>query len=167
MPQRLSRRFAVADDPSVGRFLVRDCDSVINAREARAVDEWIASGKPFHIMRDWWTHTDPVLAGMWGGMAGVLPSMRSLLGAYRSKHLETPNWDQWFLRDSVWPLIRDHALIHDRYFASRQAVPFPGDIPAGNLHVGQDEFAVRRVQQKELLARWIDKLPVLRMADDS
>ena len=167
MPQRLSRRFAVADDPSVGRFLVRDCDSVVNAREARAVDEWIASGKPFHIMRDWWTHTDPVLAGMWGGMAGVLPSMRSLLGAYRSKHLETPNWDQWFLRDSVWPLIRDHALIHDRYFASRQAVPFPGDIPAGNLHVGQDEFAVRRVQQKELLARWIDKLPVLRMADDS
>jgi hypothetical protein len=146
---------------------VRDCDSVVNAREAKAVDDWIASGKSFHIMRDWWTHTDPVLAGMWGGIAGVLPSMRLLLGTYKSKHLETPNWDQWFLRDRVWPLIRDHALIHDRYFASRNAMPFPGEMPAGNLHVGQDEFAVRRAIQKTILAEWIEKLPVLRMPDDS
>ena len=167
MPQRLSRRFAVADDAQVGRFLVRDCDSVVNDREARAVADWIDSGKPFHIMRDWWTHTDPVLAGMWGGIGGVLPSMRMLLGVYKPKHLETPNWDQWFLRDSVWPLIRDDALIHDRCFASRNAVPFPGGVPAGNIHVGQDEFAVRRNVQKKILGTWLDKLPVLRMPDDS
>ncbi|HET7708161.1 MAG TPA: tetratricopeptide repeat protein [Sphingomicrobium sp.] len=167
MPQRLSRRFAVADDPVVGRFLVRDCDSVVNAREAQAVGEWIDSGKPFHIMRDWWTHTDPILAGMWGGIAGVLPSMGSLLGRYKTRQLETPNWDQWFLRDCVWPLIRDEALIHDRYFASRNATPFPGDIPAGNLHVGQDEFAVRRGIQKKILQGWLDRLPVLRMPEES
>ena len=167
MPQRLSRRFAVADDETVGRFLVRDCDSVVNQREARAVEAWIAGGKPFHIMRDWWTHTDPILAGMWGGIAGVLPSMRMLLGAYKSKHLETPNWDQWFLRDSVWALVRDSATIHDRYFASRNAEPFPGDMPAGNLHVGQDEFAVRRNVQKAILGEWLEKLPILKMPDDS
>jgi hypothetical protein len=167
MQQRLSRRFAVANDPAVGRFLVRDCDSVVNAREAKAVDDWIASGKSFHIMRDWWTHTDPVLAGMWGGIAGVLPSVGNLLASYKSKHLETPNWDQWFLRDCVWPLIRDHALIHDRYFASRNAVPFPGDMPPGNTHVGQDEFAARRGLQKTFLGTWIEKLPVLRMPDGS
>jgi hypothetical protein len=167
MPQRLSRRFAVADDPAIGRFLVRDCDSVVNQREARAVEEWIAGGKPFHIMRDWWTHTDPILAGMWGGIAGVLPSMRTLLGAYKPKHLETPNWDQWFLRDSVWALVRDSATIHDRFFASRNAEPFPGDIPDGNLHVGQDEFAVRRKVQKAILGDWLEKLPILKMPDDS
>jgi hypothetical protein len=167
MPQRLSRRFAVADDPNVGRFMVRDCDSVVNAREAVAVSEWIASGKPFHVMRDWWTHTDPMLAGMWGGIAGVLPSMRSLLGAYKPKHIETPNWDQWFLRDSVWALVRDHALIHDRYFASRNAVPFPGQAPRGNYHVGQDEFVVRRAEQRAVLTDWIEKLPILKLPDDS
>jgi hypothetical protein len=167
MPQRLSRRFAAADDPAVGRFLVRDCDSVVNQRERAAVEAWIASGKPFHIMRDWWTHTDPMLAGMWGGIAGVLPSMRSLLGAYRPRHIETPNWDQWFLRDSVWPLVRDHALIHDRCFASRNAVPFPGETPSGNTHVGQDEFAVRRAEQRAFLAEWIDKLPILKLPDGS
>lgn len=167
MPQRLSRRFAVADDPAVGRFLVRDCDSVVNEREARAVEAWIASGKPFHVMRDWWTHTDPILAGMWGGIAGVLPPIHMLLSQYRPKHLETPNWDQWFLRDSVWPLIRDHACIHDRCFASRNATPFPGGIPSGNLHVGQDEFAVRRAIQKRILGDWIEKLPILKMPDES
>jgi len=167
MAQRLSRRFAVADDPDVGRFMVRDCDSVVNEREAVAVQDWIASGKPFHIMRDWWTHTDPMLAGMWGGTAGVLPAMRGLLGAYTPKHIETPNWDQWFLRDSVWALVRDHALIHDRYFASRNAIPFPGERPVGNYHVGQDEFAVRRAEQRAFLADWIEKLPILKMPDDS
>lgn len=165
--RKLTRRFLAADDPAVAVYLVRDCDSLINAREAVAVGEWLDSGKAIHAMRDWWTHTDPVLAGMWGGIAGVLPSMRTLLGGYRSKHLETPNWDQWFLRDCVWPLIRDDALIQDRYFASRNAVPFPGDMPSGNIHVGQDEFAARRSAQKELLAEWIEKLPVLRMPDDS
>jgi hypothetical protein len=167
MPQRLSRRFAVADDPNVGRFMVRDCDSVVNPREAIAVEGWIASGKPFHVMRDWWTHTDPMLAGMWGGIAGVLPSMDGLLGAYKPKHIETPNWDQWFLRDCVWPLVRDHALIQDRLFASRNAIPFPGDLPPGNYHVGQDEFAVRRAEQRRFLTDWIGKLPILKMPDDS
>lgn len=167
MPQRLSRRFLVADDPGVGRFMVRDCDSVVNQREALAVEEWIASGKPFHIMRDWWTHTDPMLAGMWGGIGGVLPSMQILLSAYKPKHLETPNWDQWFLRDRVWALVRDQALVHDRYFASRNAVPFPGEAPPGNVHVGQDEFAVRRNVQRAILGDWLQKLPILKMPDDS
>ena len=49
-------------------------------------------------MRDWWTHTDLVLAGMWGGVAGVLPDLRTMFNKYRSRHAETPHWDQWFLR---------------------------------------------------------------------
>jgi hypothetical protein len=128
---------------------------------------WKADKRGNAIMRDWWTHTDPMLAGMWGGIAGVLPSMRGLLGAYKPKHVETRNWDQWFLRDSVWALLRDHALIHDRYFASRNAVAFPGGIPQGNYHIGQDEFAVRRAEQRAFLGDWIAKLPILKMPDDS
>ena len=62
--ERLGWRFKVADDQDVGRFLVRDVDSVINARESRAVAQWVESDKWFHVMRDWWTHTDLILAGM-------------------------------------------------------------------------------------------------------
>ena len=54
-------------DPTVKRFIVRDSDARLLPRERAAVDEWIASEKPFHAMRDYPAHTDPIMAGCWGG----------------------------------------------------------------------------------------------------
>ncbi|AUH53147.1 hypothetical protein CXB49_21310 [Chromobacterium sp. ATCC 53434] len=159
--QRLTWRFQAANDPRVGRFLVRDADSVIGPREKLAVDEWLASGRWFHVMRDWWTHTDLILAGMWGGVAGALPPLDTLLAGYRSAHMETPNVDQWFLRDKVWSHVRLSCMVHDRCFASHAARPWPGPQPEGNGHVGQDAFASQRVRQEKRLAAWISKLPSL------
>ncbi len=158
---RLTRRFLVADDPDVALYLVRDCDSLINAREAAAVSVWLAGKKAFHVMRDWWTHTDPILAGMWGGRGGVLPPMAPLIQSYRSKAVETPNWDQWFLRDRIWPGIRKQSLVHDRLFVTEGSSPFPGQMPAGNLHVGQNEYAVRKKEQAAELAHFKDRVPSL------
>ena len=114
--QKLTWRFKVADDPTVGRFLVRDVDSVLSVRERLAVDEWVTSDCWFHIMRDWYTHTDLILAGMWGGIAVALPSIEKLFSSYKSPAMETPNIDQWFLRDKVWAFIQHSCLIHDRFF---------------------------------------------------
>ena len=158
---RLTRRFLVADDPMIARYLVRDCDSLVNAREAAAVSVWLESDKPFHVMRDWWTHTDPILAGMWGGLGGVLPPLGPLIDRYRSRSIETPNWDQWFLRDRVWPSIRAATLVHDRIFKTEGSIPFPGIEPQGNLHVGQNEYAVRKAQQAQELARFKTRVPSL------
>ncbi|MDR2212790.1 MAG: tetratricopeptide repeat protein, partial [Pseudomonadales bacterium] len=57
-------RFLVADDPNVARFAVRDADALIGAREAAAVRAWLESGRWFHVMRDWHTHGELMLAGM-------------------------------------------------------------------------------------------------------
>lgn len=160
---RLTRRFLAADDPGVRRYLVRDCDSLVNAREAAAVAAWIDSGKPFHAMRDWWTHTDPLLAGLWGGAGGVLPPLAPLLAAYHPRTVETANWDQWFLRDTVWPSIRGETLVHDRCFRSAGSRPFPAPDPPGNLHVGQNEYAVRQAEQAAELARFANTVPSLRL----
>jgi len=160
---RLTRRFLAADDPQVAVYLVRDCDSLINAREAGAVREWLDSDKSFHAMRDWWTHTDPILAGMWGGLGGVLPPLAPLIANYQSKLMETPNIDQWFLRDRIWPSIRCDTLVHDRFFATENRHPFPGPEPTGNYHVGQDEFAVRREQQAAQLAKFKASVPSLQL----
>ena len=159
--RRLTRRFLVADDPNVAIYLVRDADSLVNAREAAAVREWLDSGKPIHAMRDWWTHTDPILAGMWGGLGGVLPPLEPLIETYKSGVLETPNWDQWFLRDRVWPSVHEHALVHDRLFGTQGSRLFPGPEPLGNLHVGQNEAAVRPEQQALELAPFKTKVPSL------
>lgn len=46
--------------------IVRDSDSRLNIREKAAVDEWLASSKDFHIMRDHMHHTVPIMAGAFG-----------------------------------------------------------------------------------------------------
>lgn len=161
MRERLAWRFAVANDPKVGRFLVRDVDSVVNAREAWAVGQWLASDRWFHAMRDWWTHTDLLLAGMWGGVAGVLPNVSAMLRRYRSPTMETPNIDQHFLRDQVWPLIREHCLVHDRCFRPPGAQPWALPEPPDNVHVGQDEFSVRSIDQEARLGSWMERVPSL------
>jgi GR25 family glycosyltransferase involved in LPS biosynthesis len=149
--QKLSWRFLVANDPTVRRFLVRDADSVISVREAKAVAEWLESDRWFHVMRDYWTHTDPILAGMWGGRSGLLPELAPLIVSYQSGRLETPNIDQWFLRDRVWPIIRSSTLIHDRCFRALGARIWPDADPAGDWHVGQDEAAARPQDQQQKL----------------
>lgn len=153
----------VSDDVQVGYFLVRDCDSLLSKREAAAVGEWLASGKYFHVMRDWWTHTDLILAGMWGGIAGILPPMAELIESYSSAHMVTANWDQWFLRDRIWGLIRNDCLVHDRLFNATGGRSFPVPDPEEGRHVGQDEFSVRRPEQEAFLAHWAETVPSLKL----
>ena len=166
MRQKLCWRFQVANDPAVGRFLVRDCDSVVNQREVAAVQQWLASERWFHVMRDWWSHTDPILAGLWGGVAGVLPDLTALLSTYRPPAKETANVDQWFLRDLLWGSIRPLALVHDRCFRNEGSVPWPDPDPVGNRHVGQNEFGAQRPQQAAWLRAWIRRTPCLQLADE-
>ncbi|MBP2311353.1 tetratricopeptide repeat protein [Azospirillum soli] len=117
-------RFLVSDDPEVARFVCRDCDSRLGARERAAVDAWIASGLPFHVMRDHVLHTEVILAGMWGGMAGLLPAMAPAVADFSSS--EADRWqDQRFLRSRVWPLIEARCLVHDSVH-QEHGVPFPG-----------------------------------------
>lgn len=126
-------RFMVACDPDVDRFLVRDADSPLTCQERVAVDEWIESGKLFHIMRDWYSHSELILAGMWGGVGGVLPDLQPVIGEFYNMAQKERTIDQHFLRWCIWPLIRDEHLAHDEFFHFGNAVPFPrlGRNPAG------------------------------------
>jgi len=140
--RKLLWRFQVASDPGVRRFLCRDADSLLTVKERVAVDAWLASALPFHAMRDWYTHTDLLLAGMWGGVGGLLPPLEQLLAAYRGWRVEYDHVDQDLLSETVWPIVRGHVLIHDSVFAPcLGSVPFPpfGDLPP-SMHIGQNAF---------------------------
>src|SRR5262249_41355463 len=110
-------------------------------------------GRWFHVMRDWWTHTDLVLAGMWGGVAGVLPDLQALLSTYKAGAMETPNVDQWFLRDAVWPYLRTNVMVHDRIFTPAGAQPWPGPAARGDRHVGQNDYALPEAERAATLLR--------------
>lgn len=113
-------RFYPASDNDVEICIVRDCDSRLSVREKMAVDEWINSDKGFHIMRDHPHHNEAILGGMWGAKHGVVKEMVSLINNYENRggfYL-----DQIFLREHIYPLIKDDCLIHDEYFGGE---PFP------------------------------------------
>ncbi|NEN76635.1 hypothetical protein F9B74_10000 [Pelistega sp. NLN82] len=119
-------RFLAIDDPSVARVIFRDADSVIGYREAAAVQEWIKSGKLFHHMRDTGSHTDLILAGMWGAIGGAIPHIQEkintfLAQGYKIKHFA----DQEFLGKYVWPYMYQSLYAHDRLFGFASGRPFP------------------------------------------
>ena len=130
-------RYLVADDPAVDRYLVRDADSVINRRERVAVDDWLASNRHFHVMRDGPNQCDLVLAGLWGGVRAalppLLPEIRRFVGDRQQLRGRTA--DQIFLREIAWPTIRQSVLVHDSQFAFGETHPFPpfGTLPPGRI----------------------------------
>lgn len=141
-------RFLVEDDPEVDIYLVRDADSVMNIRERVAVQEWLDSGRAYHVMRDHPVHCELILAGMWGAHRGNLtplgPRILSHVRAAETR-LNNRTGDQVFLREMVWPLIRRDTLIHDACFGLPGSLPFPAgfELP-GEMHVGGNDTALRR-----------------------
>jgi hypothetical protein len=140
--RKLLWRFDVIADPSVRRFLIRDADSLLSLKEHAAVDAWLQSRYYFHAMRDWFSHTDLLLAGMWGGVGNILPPTETLMESYTAWRVENSHVDQDLLSETVWPTIRGHCLIHDSVFTGcLGSVAFPPFLwqPPGN-HIGQNAF---------------------------
>ena len=107
-------RFLPASDPKVDVMISRDCDSRLTVREKEAVEEWLKSDKLFHIMRDHPYHKTEILGGMWGVKKPLLNNMKNLMGSYKMGNF----WqtDQNFLREKVYPIVKDHSMVHDEYF---------------------------------------------------
>lgn len=121
----LSWRFdALTDDADA--YLFRDCDSRPDEREAAAVAEWLASGRQFHIIRDHPEHYLPMMGGLWGCTRAGAARIRNLRDAPGTRPSDW-HWDQVWLRDTVYPIARTDALVHDEFgfFPSEQARPFP------------------------------------------
>lgn len=107
-------RFEPAFEAGVEAFVSRDLDSRLNPREAAAVNEWMESGKRLHTMRDHYEHIVPILGGMWG--CRHWPEFSGLMAGWpRTGKMGN---DQDFLKNLVWPLVKENDCIqHDLYTA--------------------------------------------------
>ena len=128
-------RFFAADSHDV--VLSRDTDSRLGEREKVAVDEWLKGDKDFHIIRDHPYHATEILGGMWGARNGVLKGVKQMIkdhdnGSYEDKY----QVDQNFLRDVVYPMVKDDATVHDEFFDKK---PFPAGAPprTNSYFIGQ------------------------------
>jgi hypothetical protein len=137
-------RLIACDEPGLHRVIFRDADSVINAREAGAVADWVASGTRFHHMRDGASHTELMLAGLWGCTGGALPPIKDLVARFLEKPLASRHFaDQYFLREFVWPYARASLIQHDSLFGFLDHRSFPEGPRRDDFHVGCAEGASR------------------------
>ncbi|WP_176083241.1 tetratricopeptide repeat protein [Martelella sp. HB161492] len=129
-------RFAACDLPDVHRVIFRDVDSLITEREARVVGEWVESGKRFHHIRDWYTQTELLHAGLWGVVGGALPAMEGLVSRFRRSHPDAHHFsDQHFLREYVWPYAKKSLFMHDSWFGFGNSRPIDAEKWMG-VHIG-------------------------------
>ncbi|HDH7778958.1 TPA: tetratricopeptide repeat protein [Acinetobacter nosocomialis] len=139
-------RFLVMDDPLVKRFLIRDADSIVSYREKAAVDAWLKSDQWFHLMRDSYSHTELILAGMWGGCSGIFHNIEAHVRDYvaTGKYPNNRVIDQHYLRYRVWPTLKQSVLVHDSQQFDENGIDFPAYELASmqndpdNFHVGMD-----------------------------
>ena len=103
----------MAADSTIDRYIIRDADSRLNARDRLAVEEWIESKKPVHILRDHVNHCNTINGGMWGGVMGALPSIAEHIMDWkdRDQYLADIN----FLDSQVWQRVMDNHIAHDSY----------------------------------------------------
>jgi protein O-GlcNAc transferase len=120
-------RLRALRDDYLDAVMFRDTDSRPDERERAAVDEWLHAGAEFHFMRDHPEHGMPILAGMWGCTRAGARRIRERL-PYEPGPVEQYLADQFWLRDHVYPVAVDHAVIHASPASPRMDDDVRGDL---------------------------------------
>ena len=153
------QRFLVMKDPTVARFLVRDCDARLSVAEADLVRQWIDSGKPFHVLRDHVLHNELMIGCTWAGRTDSGIDIVALMRRYfatTSGPTAKYGHDQRMLGLMLWPLIRSHCLMHDKYYRS------PG-IETVQLRDPKSHFGAGH-QNIDAVLKEVDRLGIPRLA---
>jgi len=132
-------RFEGIDDNNVEIMLSRDTDTRFLLREKLAVDEWLNSDKIFHIMRDHPYHMELIMGGMFGIKKNkIIDNWGSLIMTYNQNN-NSYMYDQHFLRDYIYPHIKDNVLIHASFskFEGDKCNNFPINYDNNYNFVGQ------------------------------
>lgn len=112
-------RFRPMDEEDVSYFISRDIDSRISERDETAVNQWIESGKKFHIIREHPIgHGWVMNAGMWGCMPDKTIEFNSkfteYLKSYNPPYLR--ELDQLFLKDVIYPIAKNDVYVNDEFY---------------------------------------------------
>ncbi|RXJ74073.1 hypothetical protein CS022_05380 [Veronia nyctiphanis] len=125
-------RFLALESLDVDMVICRDADSIVCAREKCLVDSWLKSDKSFHVIRDWFGHTDLILAGLWGARHGLLTGVRAMIDRYLVEvgdKLHSTHADQFFLAEYVWPRIKHSCMHHSSVITEVLNAKWPDNEP--------------------------------------
>lgn len=143
-------RFLPAADEDLDAVIVRDIDSRLSMRERAAVDEWLASGKRLHIMRDHPGHRHLINGGMWGCRGRAVPDMADLIRDFSgTTGFDAYGADIGFLERHIYPRFRDDMHVHTSFdfFDGETPHAFPLE-RQGNEYVGYPPDRGRLSEQR-------------------
>jgi len=138
----MSHRIHPLDNPGVTLVISRDTDSRITAREVTAVNEWLLSGLPVHIIRDHPQHFPKILGGMYGLRASVNSVLTQKtwaeeLDLYFSENKDVD--DQAFLERMIYQKIPvEKMCIHDeiKLYEGKNCRKFPLPFERDGNYIG-------------------------------
>lgn len=132
------------DDEDVSICFSRDADSCINARDQYCIEKFLQSDKTFQIIRDHPAHVTQILGGMWGIKRGLLKSIK-LRELYQNFTFQNWNTDQCFLRECLYPRVKEDAMIFDEFIQYDGEHCDRIDVPTEVSDEGEREFVGRPV----------------------
>ena len=160
-------RFYCIDDEDVEFMISRDVDSRLSSREKHAVDEWIKSGKSFHVIRDHPYHNLPVAAGMWGIRKREDTVNFDIKNKIKKWFDENPNVvsegiqkgaDQKFLQDFYFPfLYSEDYFVHDQYPYLNNMSGVDVRQTSGNNREISSGFPTRRINGDDFVGQVYDE----------
>jgi hypothetical protein len=140
-------RFLPATEKDIDLLIVRDVDTVVSMREKYAVDEWAASNKKFHIIRDLPIHRRRILGGLWGCRPKHLDLSAKLITDWNAFEYGD---DQQFLSQHIHPIIKNDVLIHSDFSAYDDEIITPFPTPRKRLEwVGMPTLRPRALAERQ------------------
>jgi len=148
-------RFLSFDDPECEVTIIRDLDSRFTNREVSAVNEWLNSEFAYHGMRDHEAHGIEILGCAFGFKCGFFDlNMKEEIDKYLNQNKLIKGSDQFFLRDVVWPIVKDDSLVHDEFFTfTGREVPFPIKRNGEDDYVGKP-YHLTALGEKTAIEQW-------------
>lgn len=126
-------RFMAGFAKNYDATIFRDADSRLLKRDFSAVQEWLKSNKPFHIMRDHPNHGNKISAGLWGVRNRFFVKHLEIKNKYfeylQDKNLKKWTIDEQFLQKEVYPYVnQNNSIIHASFHRKEiWAKDFPND----------------------------------------
>jgi len=109
-------RFLALDDPTVDIVFSRDADSRVHDRDASCIEDFIASDKLLHVIRDHPYHGTHILGGMWGMRRKALQEpMQHMITNWQLQQsgITHRGCDQEFLAYVIYPKFAHSLFVHD------------------------------------------------------
>ena len=133
-------RFEAIDHPNVQVMVSRDTDTRILLREKLAVDQWLASDKICHIMRDHPWHNQLIQGGMFGLKKNNIFNITDLSNNFNQSGDRI--YDQDFLKNYIYPLVKESSMIHASFHTYEpHCLAFPITYDSEYRFVGEYVYA--------------------------